>query len=61
MCFLGDREFCFVKLAKYLQELGVYFCLRLRNNEFIEYKKDVWLELSDLGLEQASILYSQGS
>lgn len=61
ICVLGDREFCSVKLAKYLQELGVYFCLRLKKNEFVEYQKHVWLELNDLGLEQASILFSQGS
>ena len=45
VCVLGDREFCSVKLAKYLQETGVYFCLRLKKNEFVEYQKDVWLEL----------------
>ncbi|OLT60473.1 hypothetical protein BJP37_17085 [Moorena bouillonii PNG] len=38
-CLLGDREFCSVKLAKYLQDLGVSFCLRLKKNEFVEYKK----------------------
>jgi hypothetical protein len=32
ICVLGDREFCSVKLAKYLQELGVYFCKALRGN-----------------------------
>ena len=30
ICVLGDREFCSVKLAKYLQDLGVYFCKALR-------------------------------
>lgn len=30
VCVLADREFCSVKLAKYLQSLGVYFCLRLK-------------------------------
>lgn len=39
VCVLGDREFCSVKLAKYLHELGVYFCLRLKKNEFVEEKK----------------------
>jgi hypothetical protein len=28
----------------------VYFCLRLKKNEFVEYQKDVWLELQNLGL-----------
>ena len=32
MCVLGDREFCSVKLANYLQSLGVYFCFRLKKN-----------------------------
>jgi len=35
ICVLGDREFCSVKLAKYLQSRDVYFCLRLKKNEFV--------------------------
>ena len=60
VCILGDREFCSVKLAKYLQELGVYFCLRLKKNEFIEYQKDVWLELNDLGLVPGLSFFLKG-
>ncbi|NEP26313.1 IS4 family transposase [Moorena sp. SIO3I6] len=60
ICLLGDREFCSVKLAKYLQDLGVYFCLRLKNNEFIEYKKTNWLQLNDLGLVPGVSLFIQG-
>jgi hypothetical protein len=50
ICVLGDREFCSVKLAKYLHNLGVYFCLRLKKNEFVEYEKDIWIKLNNLGL-----------
>ncbi len=39
MCVLGDREFCSVHLAKWLSEQSLYFCLRLKKNEFIELKK----------------------
>ena len=60
ICVLGDREFCSVKLAKYLQELGVYFCLRLKKNEFVEYQKDVWLELNDLGLVPGVSFFLRG-
>ncbi|AOX02909.1 transposase [Moorena producens PAL-8-15-08-1] len=60
ICLLGDREFCSVKLAKYLQDLGVYFCLRLKKNEFIEYKKTNWLQLNDLGLVPGVSLFIQG-
>lgn len=60
ICVLGDREFCSVKLAKYLQDLGVYFCLRLKKNEFIEYQKDVWLELNDLGLVPGISFFLKG-
>ena len=48
--YWATREFCSVKLANYLRELDVYFCLRLKKNHFIESKTDVWLELKDLGL-----------
>ncbi|AOW99468.1 transposase [Moorena producens PAL-8-15-08-1] len=60
ICLLGDREFCSVKLAKYLQDLGVFFCLRLKKNEFVEYKKDNWVELNDLGLVPGVSLFIQG-
>ncbi|WP_442948090.1 transposase [Nostoc sp.] len=33
---LGDREFCSVKLANWLFEQEVQFCLRLKKNEFIQ-------------------------
>ena len=60
VCILGDREFCSVKLAKYLQELGVYFCLRLKKNEFVEYQKDIWLELKELGLTPGVSFFLKG-
>ena len=50
VCVLGDREFCSVKLANWLCEQKVYFCLRLKKNHFIERETDIWLELNDLGL-----------
>lgn len=60
ICILGDREFCSVKLAKYLQDLGVYFCLRLKKNEFVEYQKDIWIELEDLGLVPGVSFFLKG-
>jgi len=50
VCVLGDREFCSVKLANWLCEQKIYFCLRLKKNHFIERETDIWLELNDLGL-----------
>ncbi|KAB8320067.1 IS4 family transposase [Tolypothrix campylonemoides VB511288] len=50
ICVLGDREFCSVKLANWLNKQNVYFCLRLKKNEFIQIKHEIWLELNDLGL-----------
>ena len=60
ICVLGDREFCSIKLANYLQDLGVYFCLRLKKNQFVEYKKDNWIQLNDLGLVPGVSLFIQG-
>lgn len=61
ICVLGDREFCSVKFAKYLQDLGLYFCLRLKKNEFVEYRKDIWVELNDLGLIPGVSLFLRGT
>ncbi|MHC5611696.1 MAG: IS4 family transposase [Nostoc sp.] len=60
ICVLGDREFCSVKLAKHLQNLGVYFCLRLKKNEFVEYQKDIWIELNNLGLTPGVSFFIKG-
>lgn len=48
---LGDREFGSVKLANWLREQNVEFCLRLKKNEFIELSNNVWCQLDDLGLK----------
>ena len=60
ICVLGDREFCSIKLAKYLNQLGVGFCLRLKKNEFVEYRKDIWIELNDLGLVPGVSFFLKG-
>jgi hypothetical protein len=48
---LGDREFCSVKLANWLREKGVQFCLRLKKNEFIQAQDGIWQDLKSLGLK----------
>ncbi|NEP29414.1 hypothetical protein [Moorena sp. SIO3I6] len=60
VCLLGDREFCSLKLAQHLQSLGVYFCLRLKKNEFIEVKNYLWIQLNNLGLTPGLSLFIQG-
>jgi hypothetical protein len=60
VCILGDREFCSVKLAKYIQSLDVYFCLRLKKNEFIEVEKDIFVELKSLGLAPGVSFFIKG-
>ncbi|MBD2503963.1 IS4 family transposase [Anabaena azotica] len=60
VCVLGDREFCSVKLAKYLQCWGVCFCLRLKKNEFIEVEKDIFSELNSLGLAPGVSFFLKG-
>ncbi len=60
VCVLGDREFCSAKLAKYLHGLGVYFCWRLKKNEFVEFEKGIFHELNSLGLEPGISFFIQG-
>ncbi len=60
VCVLGDREFCSVKLGEYLQGLGVYFCLRLKKNEFIEVEQDIFQELNSLGLAPGVSFFIKG-
>jgi hypothetical protein len=60
ICVLGDREFCSVKLANWLKEKGVYFCLRLKKNEFVEVETNVWVELKNLGLTPGVSIFIKG-
>jgi len=57
---LGDREFCSVKLGNWLREQHVYFCLRLKHNEFVLLEGEIWLQLSDLGLSPGMMFYLNG-
>ena len=53
---LGDREFCSIKLANWLREQELMFCLRLKKNEFIEIEDDVWQELNqDMSVSEAEV------
>jgi hypothetical protein len=57
---LGDREFCSVKLANWLREQKLLFCLRLKKNEFIQLEEGRWQELNDLGLKPGISLFLEG-
>lgn len=57
---LGDREFCSVKLGNWLLEQKVYFCLRLKQNEFVQLEDEIWLQLSSLGLSPGMSFYLNG-
>jgi len=59
-CILGDREFCSVKLATYLGEQKVDFCLRLKKSTFVEKEKDICVELSELGLRPGISIFLEG-
>lgn len=57
---LGDREFCSVDLASWLGERKVYFCLRLKKNNFVELESEKWCQLKQLGLEPGISFYLRG-
>lgn len=58
---LGDREFCSVDLAAWLNSQNqTYFCLRLKRSEYIEKEAEVWVQLNALGLAPGVCLYFKG-
>lgn len=57
---LGDREFCSIKLANWLTEQKVYFCLRLKKDAFIEIKPEIWLQLKNSVLSPGVSFFYQG-
>jgi hypothetical protein len=56
---LADREFCSVKLANWLRSKKVEFCLRLKKNEFIQHKDEIWQSLQNFGLKPGISLFLQ--
>jgi hypothetical protein len=57
---LGDREFCSVDLASWLRDKEVYFCLRLKKNNFVELESEIWCQLKHLGLKPGRSFYLRG-
>jgi hypothetical protein len=57
---LGDREFCSVKLASWLQRMNVFFALRLKKNEYIESNSVSLAELRDFGIQPGMSAFLQG-
>ncbi|MEH2188845.1 MAG: IS4 family transposase [Nostoc sp.] len=57
---LGDREFCSLKLANWLTEQKVYFCLRIKKDAFLEIEPEIWLQLKDSGLSPGVSFFYQG-
>jgi hypothetical protein len=49
-----------VKLANWLTEREVYFCLRLKKDAFIEIEPEIWLQLKDSGLSPGVSFFYQG-
>lgn len=54
---LGDREFCSVKLGRWLGEHKAYFCLRLKRNTEVERDEQFRQQLQDLGLAPGHKLF----
>ncbi|NEQ11003.1 MAG: IS4 family transposase, partial [Moorea sp. SIO4E2] len=57
LVILGDREFCSVKLAKWLDTQGFQFCLRLKQSEQIQLNNQRWVPLKNCGLKPGISLF----
>lgn len=57
---LGDREFCAVKLARWLRAQEVCFCLRLRCHEYFKQFDGEWHQLKQLGLKPRMQMFFRG-
>jgi hypothetical protein len=57
---LGDREFCSLDLATWLQARNVGFCLRLKKATCLEVENQIWQRLDELPIKPGVALYYQG-
>ena len=60
ICVLGDREFCSVKLASWLSEREISFCLRLKKSNLVEREAGIWTELREIGLREGISIFLEG-
>ena len=58
---LGDREFCSIDLATWLQARNVGFCLRLKKATCLEVENQIWQRLDELPIKPGVALYYQGN
>jgi hypothetical protein len=54
---LGDREFCSVSLGTWLQEKGVYYCLRQKQSTNVKATEGIYQEMRELGLSRGTKLF----
>jgi hypothetical protein len=54
---LGDREFCSIKLGKWLGERNAYFCLRQKCDTKIQKEDGLYQELREMGLTPGTRLF----
>ena len=59
MCWETENNVA-VKLANWLRGEDVYFCLRLKKNEFLQVQTEIWVQLNDLGLAPGVSFFLQG-
>lgn len=57
---LGEREFCSVELAQWLENKGLAICLRLRCNEYIRRQNEFTQQLKLLGLKPGMSMFFPG-
>jgi hypothetical protein len=57
---LGDREFCSLDLASWLESRQVGFCLRLKKNTCVEVEHQLWQRLDELPIRPGLSFYYQG-
>lgn len=58
---LGDREFCSMELAKWLNEQKqTYFCLRMKKSLYNENENQVWTSLKELEIKPGISVYLRG-
>lgn len=57
---VGDREFRSVELANWLQEKNVYFALRQKQGNYIQFEGQDYQQLTSIGLAPGTKMYLTG-
>ena len=59
-CYNQNKFDNSISLARFLSEMEISFCLRLKKSDFVDKEVGIWTELSEVGLHEGISIFLEG-